>query len=101
MTAQAAQATRSRQIELDSRPDGVPKGSNFKTTTVELSAIVDGEFLVKNRWISVDPYMRGRMNEGDSYVPPFELGEPLEGGCVGEVAESLSRRIKYWGGHHG
>ncbi len=88
MTAQAAQATRSRQIELNSRPNGVPKGSDFKTTTTEITAIADGEFLVKNLWMSVDPYMRGRMKAGDSYVPPFELGEPLEGGCVGEVAES-------------
>lgn len=88
MTAKAAQATRSRQIELASRPDGVPKKSNFKTTTTELSAIADGEFLVKNEWMSVDPYMRGRMKEGDSYVPPFEIGKPLEGGCVGKVVES-------------
>ncbi len=88
MTATAAQVTRSRQIELSSRPEGVPTKSNFKITSTELPAIAEGEFLVKNDWMSVDPYMRGRMKQGDSYVPPFALDKPLEGGCVGEVIES-------------
>ena len=79
---------KSQQIELASRPNGVPTSSNFKMSTAEVSAIEEGEFLVKNRWMSVDPYMRGRMKEGDSYVPAFKIGEPLEGGCIGEVVES-------------
>ncbi|QDV71592.1 Putative NADP-dependent oxidoreductase YfmJ [Rosistilla carotiformis] len=88
MTTSTTQATRSRQIELASRPDGMPTTSNFQLKTAELSPIGEGEFLVKNHWMSVDPYMRGRMKEGKSYVPPFQIGEPLEGGCVGEVVES-------------
>jgi NADPH-dependent curcumin reductase CurA len=50
--------------------------------------------LVRNLFMSVDPYMRGRMNEGKSYVPPFELGKPLEGGAVGEVIESRAKEFK-------
>ena len=48
----------------------------------------DGMVRVRNRWLSVDPYMRGRMNDTKSYVPPFQLGEPMDGGAVGEVVES-------------
>lgn len=88
MTRRSANATKSQQIELASRPDGMPDLSNFRSRTVELSPIDDGEFLVKNLWMSVDPYMRGRMKEGDSYVAPFEINQPLEGGCVGEIVES-------------
>ncbi len=88
MTIKPPQATKSQQVELASRPSGVPTSSNFRLTTAEVSAIEEGEFLVKNRWMSVDPYMRGRMKEGDSYVPPFRIGDPLEGGCIGEVVES-------------
>ena len=87
------QTTRSKQIELASRPHGAPTSSNFKISTTELSAIEKGEFLVKNRWMSVDPYMRGRMKEGDSYVPAFKIGEPLEGGCIGEVVESRHEKF--------
>ncbi|WP_417739186.1 NADP-dependent oxidoreductase [Rosistilla oblonga] len=94
MTTNATQATRSRQIELASRPDGMPTTSNFQLKTAELSPIGEGEFLVKNHWMSVDPYMRGRMKEGKSYVPPFQIGEPLEGGCVGEVVESRHPKFK-------
>jgi len=88
MTIQTKPGLKSRQIELASRPDGVPTKENFSLKTAELSPIVDGEFLVRNHWMSVDPYMRGRMTQGDSYVPAFEIGEPLEGGCIGEVIES-------------
>jgi NADPH-dependent curcumin reductase CurA len=54
----------------------------------------DQEVLVRNLFLSVDPYMRGRMNEGKSYVPPFELGKPLDGGAVGDVIESRAREFK-------
>jgi NADPH-dependent curcumin reductase CurA len=79
---------KSLQIELASRPEGRPVASNFRSRTVALSPIEDGEFLVKNHWMSVDPYMRGRMKAGDNYVAAFEIDEPLEGGCVGEVVQS-------------
>lgn len=88
MTSPTAKATKSQQIELASRPDGKPDSSNFRSRTVELSPIDDGQFLVKNHWMSVDPYMRGRMKAGDSYVPAFEIDQPLEGGCVGEIVAS-------------
>lgn len=55
-----------------------------------MPAIGDGEILVENKWLSVDPYMRGRMNDSDSYVPPFELNAAMEGGCVGRVIESAN-----------
>ena len=64
--------------------------SNFKMVSTEIKPIEEGEFLVKNHWMSVDPYMRGRMKDTDSYVPPFQIDEPLEGGCIGEVVESLN-----------
>lgn len=88
MTTSTANATKSQQIELASRPEGKPEASNFRSRTVELSPIDDGQFLVKNHWMSVDPYMRGRMKAGDSYVKAFEIDEPLEGGCVGEIVQS-------------
>lgn len=80
--------TVSREIQLASRPKGMPGPENFELASVELSAPQSGEILVRNLFMSVDPYMRGRMNEGKSYVPPFEIGKPLEGGAVGEVVES-------------
>jgi NADPH-dependent curcumin reductase CurA len=61
---------------------------------IELAPPQDGQVLVRNRYMSVDPYMRGRMNSGKSYVPPFELGKPLDGGSVGEVIESRAREFK-------
>lgn len=75
-------------IILQSRPEGMPTSANFKHTSVELPVLNDGEFLVKNLWMSVDPYMRGRMIDRESYIPPFVIGEVLEGGSIGEVVES-------------
>ena len=88
MATETATRIKSRQIELKSRPEGVPTEANFQLGEATLSAIVDGEFVVQNEWMSVDPYMRGRMNDSASYVPPFQIGKPLEGGCVGKVIES-------------
>lgn len=88
MSTRTSQAVQSLQIELASRPDGVPRNENFALNTARISAIRDGEILVRNQWMSVDPYMRGRMKDGDSYVPAFQIGQPLEGGCIGEVVES-------------
>jgi NADPH-dependent curcumin reductase CurA len=84
----------SREIQLVSRPKGMPTADNFTIAQTEIKPIQDGQVLVRNRYISVDPYMRGRMNEGKSYVPPFELGKPLEGGAVGEVIESRAQEFK-------
>jgi NADPH-dependent curcumin reductase CurA len=60
----------------------------------ELEPLQDQEVLVRNLFISVDPYMRGRMNDGKSYVAPFELGKPMEGGAVGEVIVSRAKEFK-------
>ncbi len=77
-----------REFHLKSRPQGVPTVGNFELVESELPPLKEGEFLVQNEWLSVDPYMRGRMRGGKSYVEPFELGAPMEGGCVGKVIES-------------
>ena len=62
------------EVRLASRPEGIPAAFNFTLVRTELEPLQDGEVLVRNLFMSVDPYMRGRMNEGQSYVPPFELG---------------------------
>ena len=80
----------SREIRLASRPEGVPTASNFTLAETTLAPLQDQQVLVRNLFMSVDPYMRGRMNERQSYVPPFEIGKVLEGGAVGEVIESRS-----------
>ena len=77
-----------RAWHLKSRPNGMPTSENFELKEIDLSELGDGQVRVRNRWLSVDPYMRGRMNDVKSYVPPFQVGEPLEGGAVGEVIES-------------
>jgi NADPH-dependent curcumin reductase CurA len=84
----------SREIRLISRPNGIPTAANFSLAQVELEPLPDRQVLVRNLFMSVDPYMRGRMNEGKSYVPPFALGKPLEGGAVGEVVESRAKEFK-------
>jgi NADPH-dependent curcumin reductase CurA len=86
--------TASREIRLASRPNGIPTIANFTMVRTELEPLQDRQVLVRNLFMSVDPYMRGRMNDGKSYVPPFELGKPLDGGAVGEVIESRAREFK-------
>lgn len=78
----------STEWSLASRPDGMPKPENFQKTSVEIAAPKDGEIQVRNTWMSVDPYMRGRMYDRESYVPPFQIGETLQGGAVGRVTAS-------------
>jgi len=78
----------SREVHLKSRPHGLPKAENFEIVTVDVPAPGAGEVQVKNLYMSVDPYMRGRMMDRESYVPPFKLGEALQGGAVGEVTAS-------------
>ena len=77
-----------RAWHLKSRPSGMPTEENFELKPVELPPLADGQVRVKNLWLSVDPYMRGRMNDVKSYVPSFQVGEPMDGGAIGEVIES-------------
>ena len=86
--------TVSREIRLASRPKGIPTADNFALAQTEFEPLQEQQVLVRNLFMSVDPYMRGRMNEGKSYVPAFELGKPLDGGAVGEVIESRAREFK-------
>lgn len=86
--------TDSQEIRLASRPAGVPTAANFSLAEASLPPLLDQQIRVRNRFISVDPYMRGRMTERQSYVPPFEIGKVLEGGAVGEVTESRSDKFK-------
>src|SRR4051812_39417729 len=84
---------RSREYHLASRPVGWPTEDNFELVTVELPDPGDGEVLVRNEYLSVDPYMRGRMNDVKSYAPPYQLGEPMEGGGVGVVVASRAPEL--------
>jgi len=79
-----------RLILLRQRPEGIPQEGDFELVSRPLGEPGEGEVLVRNRWLSVDPYMRGRMTGMKTYIDPFEVGEPLEGGAVGEVVESRS-----------
>ncbi len=77
-----------RAWHLMRRPQGVPVPEDFALKDYALPELTDGMVRVANRWLSVDPYMRGRMNDVKSYVPPFALDAPMEGGAVGEVVDS-------------
>jgi NADPH-dependent curcumin reductase CurA len=83
----------SREIRLASRPSGEPAPSNFELAEVEVADPGDGEVLVRNTFMSVDPYMRGRMSAAKSYAAPYEVGEPLYGGAVGEVVASRAEGL--------
>jgi NADPH-dependent curcumin reductase CurA len=78
----------SRAIVLASHPEGEPKASDFEVRVVDEGEPSDGEVLVRNVFVSVDPYMRGRMTGVKTYVPPYELGAPIDGGAVGRVVSS-------------
>ena len=80
----------SREIQLAARPVGEPTDTDFALATREVPEPQEGEVLVRNTWMSVDPYMRGRMSDRKSYIPPFVVGAALEGGAVGEVVASRS-----------
>ncbi|HBH39775.1 MAG TPA: NADP-dependent oxidoreductase [Curvibacter sp.] len=77
-----------QQILLDNRPEGEATVSNFKLVTSTTPALQDGQVLVRHHYLSLDPYMRGRMNDSKSYAQPQPLGEVMIGGTVGEVVES-------------
>ena len=88
-----------REIRLARRPHGEPVDKDFELAVRELVPD-EGQVLVRNRWMSVDPYMRGRMNDRKSYAPPFELGKALQGGAVGELEDgSLVLHQRGWREH--
>ncbi|MBK7263706.1 MAG: NADP-dependent oxidoreductase [Rubrivivax sp.] len=76
------------QVQLASRPDGEPSIANFRHVQSPVAALQDGQVLVRNHYLSLDPYMRGRMNDGKSYAAPQPLDAVMQGGAVGEVVES-------------
>ena len=78
----------SREWTLAKRPVGMPQDSDFEMISTECPEPSDGQIQVRNHWMSVDPYMRGRMYDRESYVPPFQIGETLQGGAVGVVTAS-------------
>jgi NADPH-dependent curcumin reductase CurA len=78
-----------RRIVLSSRPHGAPVPDNFRLETTELPAPADGQLLLRTVYLSLDPYMRGRMSDAPSYVPPVEVGEVMVGGAVCRVEQSL------------
>ena len=82
-----------KQILLDNRPEGEARASNFKLATAETPPLQDGEVLVRHHFLSLDPYMRGRMNDAKSYAAPQPLGQVMQGGTVGEVVESRSPKF--------
>ncbi|MDZ7379493.1 MAG: NADP-dependent oxidoreductase [candidate division KSB1 bacterium] len=86
--------TVSREIRLRRRPVGLPQESDFELVTVPLPELHAGEALVRNLYMSVDPYMRGRMTDQPSYVQPFQIGQPLDGGCVGQVVQAQSGTLQ-------
>jgi NADPH-dependent curcumin reductase CurA len=74
-----------RQFVLASRPQGAVTPENFRLVETPLAPLADGEVRVRNHYLSLDPYMRGRMNDSKSYAPPQPLDEVMIGGTVGEV----------------
>lgn len=80
--------TTSREVQLAARPQGEPRNSDFNIVDLELPVPTQGQIQVRNLFLTVDPYMRGRMNDVKSYTPPFALGETMTGGAVGVVTHS-------------
>ncbi|MEA1787569.1 NADP-dependent oxidoreductase [Arenibacter sp. GZD96] len=75
-------------IYLEKRPVGIPKLTDFKFGTETIPELQTGQILLKTKYVSVDPYLRGRMNDVKSYIPPFQLGQPVASGCIAEVISS-------------
>jgi len=87
-------AASNKQVLLASRPRGSVTEENFRIVDAPVATPASGEVLVKNEWLSLDPYMRGRMSDAKSYVPPSPIGEVMVGQTVGEVIESQDPRFK-------
>ena len=83
-----------QQILLDNRPQGEATVTNFRLVTTETAPLQEGQVLVRHHYLSLDPYMRGRMNDGKSYAQPQPLGEVMIGGTVGVVEESRHPKFK-------
>ena len=82
-------------INLKKRPVGAPTLADFELTETENTlSIKDGEVLLETKYLSVDPYLRGRMSDAKSYVPPFEVGEPINSGIIAEVIDSKNEKFK-------
>jgi NADPH-dependent curcumin reductase CurA len=86
--------TQNQQIHLDNRPQGEATAANFKRVSGETPALKDGQVLVRHHFLSLDPYMRGRMNESKSYAVPQPVGQVMQGGTAGEVVESKSPKYQ-------
>lgn len=93
-----------REVHLQRRPSGMPVAEDFKLVSTPFAGVKKGEVLIRNLWMSVDPYMRGRMIDRKSYIPPFALGTVLEGGAIGEVIDSdnpafaVGQKVAHMGG---
>ncbi|MES3003757.1 MAG: NADP-dependent oxidoreductase [Pseudomonadota bacterium] len=85
---------RNKQIHLDNRPHGEATASNFKLVEADTPALQEGQVLVRHHFLSLDPYMRGRMNDAKSYAAPQPVGQVMGGGTVGEVVESKSPKYQ-------
>ncbi len=83
-----------RTIILKNRPKGTPQLSNFEFVDEKMPELMQGEILLKTKYVSVDPYLRGRMSDADSYVSSFKLNEPINSGIVAEVIESKNENFK-------
>jgi NADPH-dependent curcumin reductase CurA len=83
-----------KQILLDNRPQGEATTGNFRLVTAETPPLQEGQVLVRHHFLSLDPYMRGRMNDAKSYAAPQPLGQVMQGGTAGEVVESRSARFQ-------
>jgi NADPH-dependent curcumin reductase CurA len=81
-------ADTTREIRLASRPQGEPTAASFEIAETAIPEPGPGEMLIRNSYLSVDPYMRGRMRDVKSYIPPYEVGKPMDGGAVGQVIAS-------------
>lgn len=94
----------SRYFTINDHPQGTPARELFELHERELPALAEGEVRIRNSWLSVDPYMRGRMSGVTTYIAPFELNAPLEGAAIGEVIESrdaafpVGTRVRHMGG---
>lgn len=84
---------KNKVVILAERPEGMPASSTFRFEEREVPELGEGEVLIQTKYLSVDPYMRGRMSAAKSYAEPFQVGEPLTGGIVGKVIESRADRL--------
>ena len=83
-----------KQIKLSKRPIGTPTKEDFEVANIPIGEPAEGEVLIRTIYISVDPYLRGRMSDAKSYIPPFELNAPIISGVIGQVIESKSQHYE-------